>query len=219
MSSYNNSYKRRRRYSSYRNPFSYTSTQSNPVYPRPEVKFSDTVQGSIAAGIAIPSTGIVPICLNDIGFTATPVGRIGAQICCKSVFYNLVFNFGTGTAPIAIRHVLVWDRQSNGQTPAVGYYSDIFSFPTQMITSPLNLGNRQRFVVLVDERITLSPQGDNIRYVTGFRKINQTTTYQDTGVNNFPFTGSLIYLMASDEPTGTTIPTYYGTYRLRYLDC
>lgn len=220
-SPYNTYYKRRRRYRSYRSPFSYTSTSSNPVYPRPEVKFSDTTFGTIAAPIAIPSAGITPISLNNIGFAATPSGRIGTQICNKSLYYSLIFNFGTATAPIAIRHVVVWDRQANGLAPALSNYADVFLDTTKIITSPLNLGNRARFVVIVDERITLSPQGENIRYVTGFRKINQTSTFQDTGATNFPYTGNLLVLMASDEPssTPTTNPGYYGYWRLRYLDC
>lgn len=217
--SYRGNYRSRRRGQpiAFRNTLGLLNTASNPTYPKPEVKYSDTIFGTIAAPIPVPSAGITPISLNNIGIGSGALNRVGTQITSKSVFWSLVFNFGTATAPIAIRHIIVWDRQSNGALPA---YADLFAQPTLAITSPLNLTNRARFVVIADERITLSPQGDNIRYVSGFRKINQTSTFDVTGVN-FPYTGNLVVFIASDEPStsSTTVPGYYGTWRFRYIDC
>lgn len=210
---YSSRYKRRR---STRNKWSAFNTYTNPVYPRPEVKYTDTTQGTLLAPLPITSAGITPLSLNNVGMSAPPINRIGAQIATKSIYYNLVFNFGASTVPIVIRHVLVWDRQSNGVLPA---YADVFSATGLLITSPLQLTNRNRFVILADDRLTLSPQGDNIRFLTGYRKINQLTTFEPTGTNNMPYTGNLVVMMVSDEPTtGTTQPTYYGTWRCRFID-
>lgn len=217
MSTYRSNSRRRRGYRSYRSAFNVYNTNTNPVYPRPEVKYTDTNMGAIGAGMPISSTGITPLSLNNVGTGSLVGNRVGTQISTKSIYYSLVFNFGTATQPIAIRHVLLWDRQSNGALPA---YTDVFA-TTPIITSPLNLTNRNRFVILADERITMSPQGDNIRYVTGFRKINQLSTFEPTGTNNMPFTGNLVVMLASDEPSAVpaNVPSYYGTWRCRYQDC
>lgn len=217
-SSYASSRSYRRSYrQGYNSKWRAFSTRTDPVYPKPEVKYTDTTMGVIGAGIPITSGGTTPLSLNNVGMSAPPINRIGAQIATKSVYYNLVFNFGTATAPIAIRHLIVWDRQSNGLLPAL---TDVLSASGLLITSPFNLTNRNRFVILVDERHTLSPQGDNIRITTGYRKINQLTTYEPTGTNNMPFTGNLVVWLISDEPTAstTTQPGYYGTWRVRFLD-
>lgn len=211
---YNN--KRKRRYtinSTY-------NTRTNPVYPRPEVKISDTIFGTIAAPIQIPSIGTVPVCMNNLGSGTTPGQRVGAQIASKSVYYQFIINFGSATAAVAVRFILWWDRQCNGVLPATFFGAGLLENTTIPIVSPLALGNRNRYYIVADERITLSPQGTNIQFVSGFRKINQLSTYEPTGANNFPFTGGLFYSFISDEPTSspTTNPTYYGIFRFRYMD-
>ncbi|AMH87734.1 capsid protein [Pacific flying fox associated multicomponent virus] len=218
-SSYNNSNSSRR--NRYRRRNNYLSNSNYSLLTlfihALKVKYSDTLQGTIAAPVQIPSTGITPLSLNNIPIGAAPNQRVGGQISSKSVYYQYVINFGSATANIAVRHLVIWDRQSNGALPAT---ADILTFPTHAIVSPINPTNRQRFVVIVDERITLSQQGDNIRYMSGFRKINQLTTFSPDQPNNFPFTGNLVLFFYSDESSGTptTNPTYYGVWRFRFLD-
>lgn len=196
------------------------NTRSNPVYPKPEVKFSDTVFGTIAAPLPIDSSGIVPISLNNIGIGSLATNRLGMQISSKSVFFNITFQLGTVPTTCALRHMLVWDRQSNGVLPTGPQVLQDANTP---LTSPLNLLNRNRFFVLVDERMILSAQGDNIIYTTGFRKVNQVSTFDPVlnPTSNQPYTGNLVVLMWSNIPAGAaanTKPTYVGYWRFRYMD-
>lgn len=205
-------YGARRGYGRYRSKWATFNSRTNPVYPRPEVKNFDANLASIAIPQPILAAGAITV-LNEIAQGTDDENRIGRSTATKSVYYNFVLNFGTGAVPNCIRHMLVWDRQSNGVAPAVTAILDVNSQP---VTAPLELDNRQRFVVLADERYTLSPNGDQIRFCSGFRNINQKTTWAD-GVD-VPSTGALLLLMVSDEATVANQPTFYGTWRTRFID-
>lgn len=205
-------YSRRRR-----SRFNQISTYANPVYPRPEVKFHDTTIGNIGTGNAI-SIPAVPVAanvavLNDIPQGASTTTRVGCQIAVKSVYYQFVLNFGTGAVPNVIRHILFWDRQMNGVAPDP---SDLLQ-SQPYVTSALKLMNRERFVILADDRTTLSPQGDMTRIINGFRSINQKTIFPDTGTTN-PTTGGLCVFFVSDETDVNSQPNYFGLWRCRYID-
>lgn len=202
-------------------PFANRSMHTHPVYPRPEVKALDVAFGSLAAPISIPlggtNSGAFTI-LNQITNGSGLQLRIGNQIAMKSVYYQYVLNFGTGPVPNAIRHMLVWDKQPNQAAALTGdvLASNQSTANTDYITVPMNLTNRDRFVILADERTTLSPNGDQIRFISGFRKINQRSDYP---VTNLPSTGALLLCFFSDETVTANEPTVYGNWRLRYIDC
>lgn len=207
---------RSRSYGRYRSKWSNTSTAINPVYPRPEVKNFDYQIGTSTSPLAIPETGLIR-CINQIPAGVGPSQRIGRSIATKSVYYQFVLRFGTGEVPNVLRHVLLYDRQPNGDFPPTA--ASIFS-STEYITSPLNLQNNRRFVVLSDDRTSLSPQGDQIRIITDFRNVNQITQYENSDdLDITPTTGALIVFFATDIPTSTDSPTVSGTWRIRYLDC
>lgn len=188
-------------------------TRTNPVYPRPEVKYLDGSVGTSTTPTPILNDGSTISVINQIPQGVSSGQRLGAQVSTKSVYYQMVINIGTTQVPVAIRHILYWDRQFNGGTaPAIG--NILASQP--YLTSPINLQNRDRMVILCDDRITLSPNGDQIRLITGFRNINQRTTYTEGSA--LPNTGGLCLLLVSDEATGSTAPTIYGVWRIRYLD-
>lgn len=198
-----------------RDKFSIMNTRQNPVYPRPEVKYLDIQIGTSAVPVAILNDGTNMTAINTPSSGTASTNRIGAVICSKSVYYQFVLNMGTAAAPIVVRHMLIWDRQSNGALPAL---SDILQNVTvgQVVLSPMNLFNRERFVVLADDRITMSPNADIITYTKGYRTVNQNSTFSAATT---PTTGCLFVLFASDEAAGTSAPTVYGTWRFRFLDC
>lgn len=207
---YNNNRQNTRRRSKWAN----YNTTTSPVYPRPEVKFQDYPIGSLIAPATIPNDGSFNYCINPLAQgTGGLSQRIGQQVATKSCYFQMVVNLGATPVPIVIRHILYWDRQYNGATnPSV---SELLA-NNSYVSSPLNLANRNRFVVLADDRITLSPQGEMIRLVDGFRNINQLSTYPEATFQ--PLTGALCLLMVSDHPTGATAPTMYGIWRTRYMD-
>lgn len=190
------------------------NTQLNPRFPRPEVKWIDQILGTLGAGVvAITNNGANIYCINQTPQGTGSNSRIGLQIGVKSCYYQFVLNFGTTMVPIVLRHILFWDRQSNGVLCTA---SDLLAQSTNLLTSPLNLANRDRFVILADDRTTLSSQGEQIRFMEGFRKINQISTY--TNVGTIPQTGALNVLFISDETTGDNYPTVYGNWRTRFID-
>lgn len=208
----------------YTDLFQNQNLRMDPVYPRPEVKAIDVPLGSSANPNSIPlggtGTGTFAV-LNGMA-QGTGLGqRLGNQLSTKSVYYQYVLNFGTGPVPNAIRHLLVWDKQPNGLSPlstdVLG--SNQSTTTVDFITAPMNLSNRDRFVILADERTTLSPNGDQIRIMTGFRKINQRTDFGPSTAASTPNTGALCLIFFSDETVTANQPTVYGTWRVRYIDC
>lgn len=181
------------------------NTRTNPVYPRPEKKFLDNVITP-----TVTSTGNV-IPLNTIVQGIGSNQRIGAQCATSNVYYNYVIRQGGTPTSTALRIILLWDREPNGVAPAI---TDVLAVSS--VTSPMNLLNRNRFVVLDDDRDTLSTNGEQIEFVTDFRKINQLSTFTDaTGTAQ---TGGLFLLYLSDQPAGVTAPTLSGTWRVRFMD-
>lgn len=199
-----------------RNKFNAISHSTNPSYPRPEVKWFDTTLGTIAANVPILNDGSNMYQLNEIGSGFYANQRLGQQVATKSCYYQLVINLGSTPVPIVVRHILFWDKQppTAGALPTV---TDLLA--TQpYITSPLNLNFRERFVVLAEDRVTLSPNGDQIKIIDGFRNINQLSTYVNSAVAADVTTGCLSMFLVSDEPTGTDAPRFYGTWRVRFID-
>lgn len=205
-----NRYGRRR----YQDPFmSIMRTRTDPVYPRPEVKWIDVEIGSIAAPTSIDSSGTTTQTINVTTQGTGNSARLGSQIAVKSVYYQFVLNFGTGATPNVLRHILYWDRQSNSATASA---ATVLS-ATALVTSPMNLQFRERFVILADDRITLSPNGEQIKVINGFRKINQLANYNSASTT--PQNGALNVLFISDESVAANEPTIYGTWRVRFMDC
>lgn len=196
------------------------NSYSDPVYPRPEVKFSDVVIGTPAVPFPIrnDNANITPIIINQIAVNDNGNGRIGQVVATKSVYYQFTLNLNADTPTSAvIRHVLFWDRQPNLTAPTLDYLfqnASVGSVGT-IVTSPLTIFNRDRFVVLSDDRVTLNINGDSIKFIGGFRTINQKSVYGNG--NTLPLTGALWCVFASDQPLATA-PSVYGIWRMRYMD-
>lgn len=198
---------------SYRQKFNVLNARSDPVYPRPEVKNRDV---TLDPGAATSSGAPVDLSLIPQGEGATE--RIGRQVAVKSVSYQFTLMFApAGTRPLVLRHILFWDRQPNAQSVTPTTITDLLALQP-FVTSPMNLDNTDRFVILADDRVTLSPNGTQRRIINGFRKINQYSTYlDDYGMNpNVPQSGALRLLFVSDE--GANPPQFDGTWRVRFID-
>lgn len=132
-----------------------------------ELKFLDTTLDSTA----IDATGeIAPGGGTSTGIVLIPQGvtestRVGRKCTIRSIQMRGSLDLQSDTSSAYICLALVWDKQANGAYPA---YTDIFE--VNHYTSPLNLANSGRFVIL--KRWNLA--------------INQAT-YNDTGAT---FAGS-----------------------------
>lgn len=194
------------------------SMRSDPVYPRPEVKYFNFLVNTPQA-LGNQTAYIAQI--NQIAQGVTSTTRIGNQVATKNVYWQYVLQQGATPVPVAVRIMLIWDRQPNaGTVTATTIFEttgDTPPFP-QYVFAGLNLDNRDRFVVLSDERYDLSPNGQQIQYIKGFRNINQRSTY--TTSNPIPETGALILLGVSSATQATTanLPLLSGGWRIRFID-
>lgn len=190
------------------------NTTTRPVYPVPESKYTDA---SLAA-ISVTQTGILTL-INSIAPGTGSQGRIGLQVATKSVYYQYTLANGATPIPTVTRMMLIWDRQPNGSaTPAT--VPDVLQTaigPVPAYLAANNLVNKHRFVVLSDERISLSPNGEQIEIDTGFRNINQLSEYPEA--SNNPQTGALLLLLASNTAVAASQPVFNGNYRIRFKDC
>lgn len=169
--------------------------------------------------------------------------RVGAQIDDSAVATP------TGSNPVGseqtVRVVVVLDKQPNGQIAVAG---DVFMDPTQLAntgagpndrllytasSSFMQLNNRDRFVVLADEKVNLSVYGHSHHQFEIRRNINLETIYSaSVGNNSTPAqisSGTILVFFLGDEyaNTGAAAPfspnpaVAYATSasaRVRYYD-
>lgn len=189
------------------------STYSRPVYPIPEKKWVEAGLGNVA----ITLTGSVSL-LNALPQGTGSQARIGSQASFNEVYYQYTLQNGATPIPTVVRMMLVWDRQPNGSaTPAT--IADILQTATGPVPAYVaanNLSNKHRFVIIADERTSLSPNGEQIEYETGYRKINQLTEYVES--TQFPQTGALLLALMSNTAVAASQPLITGNWRMRFKD-
>jgi len=151
--------------------------------------------------------------------TGGSANRVGLKVRMSSlkIRANILWNGGqTTNAPSQVRFVVVWDKQSNGALAARG---DVFADATYF-TSPINLTNAERFVVLIDE---VSDIGDNGQFTVSwdaYRKFSMEAVY--TNSSSIPNTGACIMFVAansgSSDSTSAHFPAVEYYARMRYTD-
>lgn len=193
---------------------------TNPVYPRPEVKYIDSTQTGAAfisatpAQTAITAAGLGGV-LNKIVQNGSTPGRIGCRVSIKSVAYRFEIDLGPTPIPVSGRVVLLWDKQPNVTTTYA--WTDIFSVPSYL--SFMDVGNSLRFVILRNQQFSLSPQGDQSLFFEGYCKINMESVWpQGTTTAVTPQTGALVLMYISDTAVVASQPLIQGCWRVRYID-
>lgn len=188
---------------------------------RPEKKWIDVINTlTTPIGSAFVTT---PLHINPTS-NATGAGsaRLGAKISMKSLVIkanNIWPGNQAQTAPSQVRHVIIYDKQSNGVAPS---RSDVFADGT-LWNSPLNLFNQDRFIVLAD---VLSEQiASNGQFCVGteiFRKMDLEAVWPSAGTG-YPNTGSISYWVAANSNWNNSTTAYFPTVeiysRIRYTDC
>lgn len=121
-----------------------------------EVKAVDVPSGNVT----LNSTGSIT-CLNLISAGASFFNRIGRRIEMKNLTLSAQIKpLRAATGVDYVRVMIVYDRQTNGANPNL---ADVLQTTDQTganVTSSysgINLNNRDRFRIFVDERITLGP--------------------------------------------------------------
>lgn len=162
-------YNKRRRYRKrrypYRSKYSKILRTVNPG-PRVEIKSVDLDEIELNGNFdrTTPLIGL----LNAVQTGAGYFNRIGNRIAMKSVHLTgLIYSTQSNTATLGEdinRIAIVYDRQANGAAPL---YSDIFNAQKQngnpvgtfRALTPINMVNKERFLILRDERLFMPSVG------------------------------------------------------------
>jgi len=199
---------------------------------------------SAATYLALNTTGTIQ-CVNLIQVGSSMFNRIGRKIEMKSI--RLVCDIETlnvtraTITPDIGRIMVIYDRQTNGANPAqADFLQDTDQAGTNYTTafSGLNMNNRERFVTLIDKKLSL-PQGTatagvltNVFPNDGlsipaqfdeFRKLRGLTTHYKADSNpavigDISTGGLFIVSLGFAQTAGTELYRYQWNVRLKYTD-
>ena len=185
---------------------------------RGELKYVDTVFQDVIAdtGTLVLMNGLQP------GTGATQ--RIGKRAVFKNVILRAAIGVptNTGATPLNgyVRLIMFVDKQANAAAPTVAALLQQVS-----AISPINMDNRDRFVVLHDYQVTIDQLGARAGSVhKKFKKLKIVTAYKAGAAGTIgDIATNSIYLLYIYTQIGTgaapTVPPamdFYG--RLRYDD-
>lgn len=218
----------------YTAPRSYGKFQK--VSNKPEKKNLDT--DIVAAGLTQLGSlaTATTYCLNLFNTGTNANQAQGRHVAMKSLMLRMSIqpvppNAAGSALPTIVRVLVVYDRQPSG---SLASSAAILGTTTYGTASPLNLGNSDRFSVLIDEKIPISGQaivGAPAAYVTqlgpGYfldryvkvRLPTEASGSSFTGVIGGIATGSLVLLVWSDIAAAAEPPRLAaGMSRVRFTD-
>lgn len=185
---------------------------------RDELKVTDTA--TVVA--AVTQAGVVSL-LNGTATGTDYTNRTGRKMITKSVLIRLFINTNLVSAQQGdvVRVIIFVDKQSNGALPAV---ADVLN--TATYAEPMNLNNRDRFIIIRDTIFTMSPAvyaaaaltagAPVTRMAKHYKKVSFETIFSGTtnGIASIA-SGSLCILYISQFASVSTI-TY--NVRTRFID-
>lgn len=233
------------------NPISYaTQSKAQAAGSQPNTLDGDIcLFGNYAAANGAPyagTNGQPGMLLNNITLGTDATQRIGRKVQIKSI--RLLVNpkvqissqttqTAAGPPPIdttvgvaqpqTVRIVLVWDKQPNGvQATSTDVFVDMNA--TTGSSAMMQLNNRDRFVIIADEKRTLAPFGNAATVFDIYKECDLTTIYS-SGPNPQTISsiasGALYAFFLGDYPEvgqATQNPYAAGALdaqcRIRYLD-
>lgn len=154
------------------------------------------------------TTSLVTMALGDTAST-----RDGQSIKCV---YSLLTGYATINASATqtvVRIMLIYDSQPNAAAAAFAAF-----LTATDVVSPILISNGARFRVLMDRRLSLSINGDEIKHFKRYMKLNFHVKY-NTGNNGDitdVTTGNYFIAIVSNEATNA--PTVTWNHRLRFID-
>lgn len=154
----------------YRRPGIENNSVFQATVRRPELKFLDQLN-STASPLA--GTGTITGPLNGCAQGTDAIQHIGRQITMKSLYWMWQGNLAaTTTGAGAVRLVILYDKEAEGVAPTIFAGAQTDAFNQDNILAQMNLNNRDRFIVLVDELVEcIGAAGPQAFMRKGFRKI------------------------------------------------
>lgn len=194
--------------------------------PRRELKAVDVGDGTSrtlvtvanVVGAANLATGLTLINgsnQGDASYEHIGKNASGQSIALEAEFYQPQ----TDVSSSAVRLMIIYDRQPNGAYPAIGdILADNASAPT--FDSAINIGYRERFLVLRDCQFTLDPAQSLSHHYETYCKRQLDINFSGTSNAIASVASGAIYLLCFYvQLTGTTAPlmlTHHS--RFRYYD-
>lgn len=193
-------------------------------------------------GISYPEKKSIDTGLAAMTFTADAVGatavqllngcmrgddinnRQARQIQMKSILVRGVITPDPGagtTEDQAVRYMIVYDKQPNpAAAPVPADFMDNI-----LVTSPNNLANRERFVVLLDRELvvgrTANPGCATVAFCHEFLNVDLKTTFNATNGGTFADinTGAL-WMLTRGQEVAAGAPYFFNdaTCRVRFTD-
>lgn len=139
------------------------------VTSTPEITFGQTASNSIQLNVP---------CIEG----TSPTTHIGRRIKMKSIFIRWQGSLApTSTGASPLRMLVVYDKQSNAAaSPAASVVT------VDNITSPMNLANNKRFIILMDESVScVGTAGPQSWMVERFRKIDLDVEFNEANGGTF----------------------------------
>lgn len=167
-----------------------------------------------------PTTGAWIITnLNGLAPGTGPTERIGRKIKMVSIQARIhAFTAAAVVGSANNRIVVIYDKQANGAAPVA---TDIFQ--DNQANSPMNLNNRERFVVLYDKTKGISALGTGPSAVNYnfFKKCNLDVIFNNgsSGDETDIATGAVYLCTVNDGSYATDAPNFLIYTRIRFTDC
>lgn len=183
----------------------------------PELKYLDLTTTPVASLAGTGSINFLNACAQGIDANM----HIGRQSLMKSLYWMWQGRMpATTTLGGSIRLVILYDKEAEGAAPTIATGGQADAFNQDNIWAQMNLNNRNRFVVVVDEIIEcLGTAGPQAFFRKGYRKIalpvtfNADATAAITAINQ----GSL-YAFCWANGFATLAPTTTLQTRIRFED-
>jgi Geminivirus coat protein/nuclear export factor BR1 family. len=181
-----------------------------------ETKFIDTSPNPTLTQ-AVSTWVSTPILLNGCIQGTEATQRLGRKITMTSLYAKINLTMSTTTTLGGyVRVAVVYDKQANGTAPGI---TDVFL--NNLITSPNNLSNRDRFVKIVDmETPIISTSGDPICTLEIYRKLNLETCFNTGNAGSIgDITSGSLYLYVCNNASFQTAPALFTSqFRVKFTD-
>ncbi len=181
-----------------------------------EVKFLTVEVGPQDVPQVITSTPGIPLSVACAEGVASSQ-RIGRDVNFTSMFFRMTVSrdASSGTKLEFVRIVIIKVKDADGIVPIWGAVGGVFESPS--VLSPMNRAETNKFRVVLDKLITLSPER-----LTYFKKkyirLSGKTTWDAASGTTATANANHYYLFIGTDIGGAFLPTFQLNMRMNYRD-